>query len=264
MRAIDFEGNVGAPTTFTWELMGVNVVFTDGPGFTPATGGPQGDPATGGPTASTSAEITFEANVGDVQFWCRFDSLDPGDYFPCESPFRVGPAFAGDTAFPDPLLPGDHVLEVYGESETMGSAAELEPAVYEWEVVDPIDTLPPNTTIERAPVAADLSSTVFEFSGIDDLTPEFLLTFECQVTNGTAAAERQRVGRVHQPVQPARRLLVRRPADAAHRAHVLRARGRHVRARVPGPDAARVRGQPRPDPGLLHLDPGRRHARPRS
>ena len=106
VRAIDFEGNVGAPTTFTWELLGVNVVFTDGPGFTPATGGPQGDPATGGPTASTSAEITFEANVGDVQFWCRFDSLDPGDYFPCESPFRVGPAFAGDTAFPDAAAAG--------------------------------------------------------------------------------------------------------------------------------------------------------------
>ncbi|MDZ5622522.1 right-handed parallel beta-helix repeat-containing protein [Nocardioides sp. HM23] len=186
VRAIDFEGNVGAPTTFTWELMGVNVVVTDGPGFVPASGGPQGDPATGGPTASTSAEITFEANVADAQFWCRFDSMDPGDYFPCESPFRVGPAFAGDTEYPDPLLPGDHVLEVYGESETMGSAAELEPTVYEWEVVDAIDTLPPETTIERAPVTADLSSTVFEFSGVDDLTPEFLLTFECQVTNGTA------------------------------------------------------------------------------
>ena len=63
VRAIDFEGNVGAPTTYTWGLLGVNVVFTDGPGFTPASGGPQGDPATGGPTASRSAEIHFEANV---------------------------------------------------------------------------------------------------------------------------------------------------------------------------------------------------------
>jgi CSLREA domain-containing protein len=186
VRAIDFEGNVGSPATFTWELLGVNVVFTDGPGFTPASGGPQGDPATGGPTASTSAEIHFEANVADAQLWCRFDSLDPGAYFPCESPFRAGPAFAGQTEFPEPLLPGDHTLEVYGESETAGSAAELEPAVYEWEVVDPVDTLPPETTIERAPTAADLSSMIFEFSGTDDLTPEFLLMFECQVTNGTA------------------------------------------------------------------------------
>ncbi|HEV2950751.1 MAG TPA: right-handed parallel beta-helix repeat-containing protein, partial [Actinomycetota bacterium] len=148
---ITFEANVGAPTTFTWELMGVNVVFTDGPGFIPASGGPQGDPATGGPSSSTSAEIVFEANVADVTFWCRFDSLDPGDYFPCESPFRVGPAFAGDTLFPDPLMPGDHMLEVFGESETIGSAAELEPAIYEWEVVDPVDSQPPDTTIERAP-----------------------------------------------------------------------------------------------------------------
>ncbi|SDU18316.1 parallel beta-helix repeat (two copies) [Jiangella alkaliphila] len=186
VRAIDFEGNVGAPTTFTWELLGVNVVFTDGPGFTPTAGGPQGDPATGGPSASTSAEIHFEANVADATFWCRFDSMDPGGYFPCESPFRAGPAFEGDTAFPEPLLPGDHVLEVYGESELFGTAAELEPAVYEWEVVEPVDTLPPNTTIERAPGLLDLSSTIFEFSGTDDLTPEFLLTFECQVTDGTA------------------------------------------------------------------------------
>src|SRR5918997_3168062 len=156
VRAIDFEGNVGPAATYTWRILGVTVVFTDGPGFTPATGGPQGDPATGGPTSSTSAEIHFEANVGDAQFWCRFDSLDPGAYFPCESPFRAGPAFAGSTDFPDPLLPGDHMLEVFAESETMGSGAELEPAVYEWEVVDAIDTMPPQTTIERAPGPSDL------------------------------------------------------------------------------------------------------------
>jgi hypothetical protein len=67
----------------------------------------------------------------------------------------------------------------------MPSAAVLEAAEYEWEVVDPLDTLPPETTIERAPGPADLSSTIFEFSGVDDLTPSFLLTYECQVTNGT-------------------------------------------------------------------------------
>ncbi len=187
VRAIDFEGNVGQPTTYTWELLGVNVVFTAGPGFTPASGGPQGDPATGGPTASSSAEIDFEANAADAQYWCRFDSLDPGAYFPCEPPFRAGPAHAGNTDFPDPLLPGDHMLEVFAESETMGSAAELEPAIYEWEVVDAIDTTPPNTSIERAPTATtDPSSTIFEFSGTDDLTPSFMLTFECQVTAGTS------------------------------------------------------------------------------
>ncbi|HEV2951482.1 MAG TPA: right-handed parallel beta-helix repeat-containing protein, partial [Actinomycetota bacterium] len=179
VRAIDFEGNVGAPTTYTWRLLGVTVEFTDGPGFTPASGGPQGDPATGGPTSSTSAEIEFEANASDAQFWCRFDSLDPGAYFPCESPFRAGPAFVGSTDFPEPLLAGDHVLEVFAESELMGSAAELEPAIYEWEVVEPLDTLPPDTFIERAPGSADLSSTIFEFSGTDDLTPPLLLTFEC-------------------------------------------------------------------------------------
>ena len=191
VRAIDFEGNVSAPETFVWELLGVNVVFTSGPGFTPATGGPAGDPATGGMTSSTSAMIEFEANVGDATFWCRFDSIDPGGYFPCESPFLAGPAFAAQTEFPEPLLAGDHTLEVYGESELYGSAAELEPAIYEWEVVDPVDGSPPNTTIERAPAGQvtnpdnTLSSTTFEFVGLDDLTPDFLLLFECQVTNGT-------------------------------------------------------------------------------
>ncbi len=187
VRAIDFEGNVGPWATFTWTVLGVVVTFTDGPGFTPATGGPQGDPATGGPTASASAEIHFEANVADAEFWCRFDSLDPGDFFPCASPFRAGPAHLGNTAFPEPLLPGEHMLEVFAESELMGSAAELEPAVYEWEVVDYEDTTPPDTTIERAPGPADLSSTIFEFTGVDDLTPDFLLRFQCQVQPGTAA-----------------------------------------------------------------------------
>ncbi|HEX7255365.1 MAG TPA: right-handed parallel beta-helix repeat-containing protein [Gaiellaceae bacterium] len=185
VRAIDFEGNVGAETTYTWRILGVTVEFTDGPGFTPATGGPGGDPATGGPTASTSAEIHFESNASDALFWCRFDSLDPAGYFPCESPFRAGPAHVGNTEFPDPLAVGSHMLEVFAESELMGSAAELEPAVYEWEVVETLDTTPPETFIERAPGPLDLSSTIFEFSGTDDLTPPFLLTFECQVTAGT-------------------------------------------------------------------------------
>jgi parallel beta-helix repeat protein len=187
VRAVDFEGNMSEPTTYTWTLLGIIVVITDGPGFVPATGGPQGVPATGGPTMSTSAEIHFEAvpDPGDVTYWCRFDSLDPAGYFPCESPFRVGPAHAGSTNFPEPLLIGDHMLEVYAESELIGGMAELEAAEYEWEVVETLDTLPPDTTIERAPGPADLSSTIFEFSGIDDLTPSFLLIYECQVTNGT-------------------------------------------------------------------------------
>ena len=197
VRAIDFEGNVGTPATVQWRLLGVTVEFTDGPGFTPASGGPQGDPATGGPTASTSAEIEFQSNAGDAEFFCRFDSIDPGGYFPCESPFRVGPGpFSGlpATHDPTPLLAGDHTLEVYAESELMGSAAELEPAVYEWEVVESLDTAPPETAIENSPGgssanpldARDASSTIFEFSGTDDLTPPFLLTFECQITDGQA------------------------------------------------------------------------------
>jgi parallel beta-helix repeat protein len=175
VRAIDFEGNVGEPATFTWTLLGVTVVFTDGPGFVPASGGPAGDPATGGPTMSTSAEIHFEANMTDVVFMCRLDGL-LGDLFEeCTSPFTVSG-----------LLMGDHVLEVFAEPTNGIGAPELEPSVYEWEVVEILDTTPPETFLERAPGPADLSSTVFEFVGTDDLTPPFLLGFECQVTNGTA------------------------------------------------------------------------------
>src|SRR3990170_2911652 len=64
VRAIDFEGNVGEPATHTWRLLGVNTIFTDGPGFTP----PETplEPATGGETLSTTATIDFESNVADA------------------------------------------------------------------------------------------------------------------------------------------------------------------------------------------------------
>jgi parallel beta-helix repeat protein len=189
VRAIDFEGNVQDPATeFTWRLLGISVVFTDGPGFTPATGGPGGDPATGGPTLSSSAEITFVANVADAEFVCRVDGVLGDPFVPCTSPLRIGPDYfpLPGTAYPDPLLPGSHQVEVLASSETVAAGAELEAAVYEWEVVESLDEIPPDTTIELAP-NADLSSTIFEFTGTDNLTPASLLQFECQVTNGTPA-----------------------------------------------------------------------------
>ena len=152
VRAIDFEGNVGAPTTFTWELLGVNVVFTDGPGFTPATRRPAGRPGDG---RSYREHLRGDHLRGQRRGCTVLVPLrQPGSGRLL--PVRVA---RSGSARPSPVTrpsrsrcsPGDHVLEVYGESETMGSAAELEPAVYEWEVVDPIDTLPPDTTLERAP-----------------------------------------------------------------------------------------------------------------
>ena len=164
VRATDFEGNVGEPATYTWSLFGVATVFTDGPGFVPATGGPAGDPATGGPTQSNDATIKFEANVADATFECSID-LEP--FVPCSSPARY-----------TNLLPGDHMLRVIATGPD--GVSELEAAEYEWEIVDFNDAEPPDTTIERAP-ATNSSDTIFEFVGTDNLTTPELLTYECRI-----------------------------------------------------------------------------------
>src|ERR671916_78027 len=46
--------------------------------------------------------------------------------------------------------------------------SEMEAAVYEWEVLEPFDNVPPETTLELAP-PDNSSSTMFEFTGTDDL-----------------------------------------------------------------------------------------------
>ena len=80
VRAIDFEGNVDAsPATYMWIVGGIITTITDGPAFT-APEAP-GEPAEGGETTSTTAVITFEANVADATFIC---SLDLGAFLPCD------------------------------------------------------------------------------------------------------------------------------------------------------------------------------------
>ena len=166
VRAIDFEGNVGEWTTYTWHLLGIATEFLPGPnptstGFTPAE--TPFDLATGGETLSTTAVIAFEANMADATFEC---SLDLQPFEPCTSPVTY-----------ENLLPGDHILRVIS---TAGEVSELEAAEYEWGIVEGIDTAPPETTIERRP-APNSSSTQFEFTGTDDQTPPELLVFECRV-----------------------------------------------------------------------------------
>jgi CSLREA domain-containing protein len=161
VRAIDFEGNVGEPTTYTWTLLGVQTIFTGGPGFTPPEA--PGEPATGGPTTDTSATISFVANVADAGFSCSFD-LEP--FEPCTSPFTV----TGLTA-------GDHELRVVATADGL---TEMEASVYEWEVVDTGDAVPPDTSIELAP-ANSTSSTAFEFVGTDNATPTEQLLYQCRL-----------------------------------------------------------------------------------
>ena len=166
VRAIDHEGNVGEPATYTWSLLGIATVFLPGPdpestGFTP----PETplDLATGGETLSNKAIIDFEANMADADYEC---SLDLEEFEPCAPPVTY-----------ENLMPGDHNLRVIA---TAGEVTEQEPAEYEWSIVEGIDTAPPDTSIERKP-ANNSSSTTFEFTGTDDQTPPELLIFECRL-----------------------------------------------------------------------------------
>jgi parallel beta-helix repeat protein len=161
VRATDFEGNVGQPATYTWRLLGTVTQFLSGPGFTPGT---EGEPATGGEVQSSTATIDFQANVADATYECSLD-LEP--FEPCSPPVT----YTG-------LLAGDHELRVVATDEN--GVSELEPAIYEWEVLEPFDDVAPETTLERAP-ADGSSSTIFEFAGSDDQTPPVLITFECRI-----------------------------------------------------------------------------------
>ena len=173
VRATDFEGNVGEPTTYEWELLGIVTKWLPGPepettGFTP----PETplDPATGGETLSTRAVIDFEANVADATYECSID-LEP--FETCVPPVT----YTG-------LIAGDHNLRVVASS---GEMTELEPAEYEWSIIDPIDQAPPETFIDLRPQPqGGTSSTKFQFSGTDDLTPPELLIFECRVDSTNA------------------------------------------------------------------------------
>ena len=163
VRAIDFEGNVSAPTTYTWSILGITTTFLSGPGFTP--GETPFDPPTGGPVLETTATIDFIANVSDATYEC---SLDLAPFLPCTPPVTY-----------TNLIAGDHLLRVVATDLATG-ASELEAVEYEWEIVEFVDVTPPETTLERMP-ADNSSSTIFEFTGVDDMTPPALLTFECRV-----------------------------------------------------------------------------------
>jgi CSLREA domain-containing protein len=162
VRAIDFEGNVSTPKTYTWRLLGVRTIITDGPGFTP--GETPFEPPTGGEVLSSNATFVFESNVADATFEC---SLDLAPFAPCSSPLT----FTG-------LLQGDHMLTIIAIDAN--GIEELEPVPYEWEVAEFQDTTPPTVSIERAPLSGT-SDGVFEFIGADDMTPPALLTYECRV-----------------------------------------------------------------------------------
>jgi CSLREA domain-containing protein len=171
VRAIDTEGLVDpTPATYTWTILGVLVTVTNGPAFIP----PEelGEPASGGETEETSATFEFEANLADAIFLC---SLDLGPFVSCTSPLT----YTG-------LVPGEHLLRIIGQ-DPEGELPEMEPTEYEWTIVPPLDTTPPNTSITSGGPDATGSMT-FTFSGTDNVTSPDGLTFECSLDDPTTGA----------------------------------------------------------------------------
>ena len=167
VRAIDGDGQVDpTPAVYEWTYVEPPVtIFTSGPGtFTPPAAA--GEPYTGGISGSTSATFTFEANQPGVSFLCTIEALI---MFPCSSPFTINGLLDGE----------QYELEVYATNMFVGSI-EVEPAVYEWEVLLPTDTSPPNTTILTGPSGFNASSyAVFTFTGSDGRTIASELDFMC-------------------------------------------------------------------------------------
>ena len=192
VRAIDFEGNVGPPATYTWRLLGVVTIFTAGPGFTPGTERRARRPAAR--CQSSTATIDFESNVADATFECSLD-LEP--FAPCTSPVTYTGLLRRR---PHAARRRDRPANGVSELEAAGLRVGGRRAVRRHRR--------PRRTLERAP-ADGSSSTIFEFTGTDDQTPPALLTLRVP----RRQHQRARLVRVRQPVQPARPLHVRRTSS---------------------------------------------------
>ena len=167
VRAIDFEGNVGEPTTYTWSLLGVATQLPARPRSGLDRLHAAGDADRPGDRRRDAEHdgghrLRRQRGRRDLRVLASTSSRS----CPASPPVT----YAG-------LIAGDHTLRVIA---TAGEIAELEAAEYEWSIVDPIDSAPPETYLDRRP-ANNSSSTTFEFTGTDDLTPPELLIFECRI-----------------------------------------------------------------------------------
>ena len=111
----------------------------------------------------------INVNETIAEFECWLD----GPIGPC----APGVEFTG-------LAPGAHVFAVRGIDDTASAPSEFEN--YEWTIVAPA---PPATSFTAGPPALtqDTSAT-FTFTGIDNVTPEEALTFECALDGDPFAA----------------------------------------------------------------------------
>jgi hypothetical protein len=160
VRASDAAGNVDVtPATHEWFVAAAPV--DPGPETT-ITAAPASE------TTSTSATFAFESSSPGVTFEC---SLDGSAYTVCATPVTY-----------DALGVGEHTFGVRARSA--GGTADPTPAVHRWTIVEPPDTVAPETTINSAP--DDVTSSedaTFSFS-----SSEAGSTFECSLDDDSFTA----------------------------------------------------------------------------
>ena len=120
----------------------------------------------------------------------------------------------------------------------------------------------PRPTLERRP-RRHSSSTIFEFTGTDDLTPPELLDLRVPHRQH----ERARLAGVRQPVQPARPLHLRGRPDGARRRTPSRCAPSDMAEtpfESPTDPNPNFEGNVDPTPATLHLDDDGRHDRRRA
>lgn len=127
---------------------------------------PASDVADGGKTKKTTPDFVFSSNENDATFECRVDSVEPGDWAACTSPFT--------TPF---LADGEHTVEV--RAVDLAARPDLTPA----KVTFTVDTVLPVTTFTGGPEDGDF---------INNASPEFSFesskpnsTFLCSVDGGS-------------------------------------------------------------------------------
>ena len=114
---------------------------------------------------TNSATFTFASDVPETMIQCSLDGLP---YTLCESPLTF-----------NQLEIGSHKLEIKAIGAFTVDSPRL-PTLYEWEVVLPLDTTPPDTRIIKGPPSITGNQVIeLEFSGTDDQTLEIDLEFEC-------------------------------------------------------------------------------------
>ena len=134
------------------------------------------------PTTEVTATFTFDADQDNVTYIC---SLDEVGFTPCASPrsYTEADLSAEAIANGEPATAlGDHSFRVIAINDF--GLHEDPPALYEWTVELPLDTVDPTTTIS-GPTTTQLGlPATFVLSGTDNQTLSADLSFECTIDGG--------------------------------------------------------------------------------